>query len=66
VESTRADLGATLDEIEHRLTPKEVSRQATQWLSRSYDRKPVAWLTGIALSIVGGVAAILWAVTNDD
>lgn len=63
---TRDDLGATLDEIEHRVSPKELSKQAVHWVSRSYDRNPGKWLVGIAVGAVATVAAILWAVTSDD
>lgn len=66
VSVTRDDLGATLDEIEHRVSPKELSKQAIRWVSTSYDRNPGKWLLGIALGAVASVAAILWAVTSDD
>jgi hypothetical protein len=66
VESTRDDLGASLDEIEHRLTPQELARTTADWISRSYDKNPGAWLIGIGVSVVASVAAILWALTNDD
>jgi hypothetical protein len=49
VSVTRDDLGATLDEIEHRVSPKELSKQAIHWVSTSYDRNPGKWLLGIAL-----------------
>jgi hypothetical protein len=66
VTTTRDDLGATLDEIEHRLSPKELGRQGVHWVSRSYDKNPVAWLVGIGVTAVGSVAAILWALSRDD
>jgi hypothetical protein len=66
VESTRDDLGASLDEIEHRLTPQQLAQTATDWISRSYDKSPGAWLIGIGMGVVASVAAILWALTNDD
>jgi hypothetical protein len=66
VSTTRDDLGATLDEIEHRVSPKELSKQAIHWVSTSYDRNPGRWLLGIALGAVASVAAILWAFTSDD
>jgi hypothetical protein len=59
---TREELGATLDEIEFRLTPKNLVNQATSWVSRSYDRNPSRWLMGIGVVLVGSVAAVLWAV----
>jgi hypothetical protein len=66
VTTTRDDLGATLDEIEHRLSPAELGRQGAHWVSRSYDKNPVAWLLGISVTVVGSVAAILWALSRDD
>ena len=66
VSSTRDDLEATLDEIEHRITPAELAKQASGWVSRSYDRFPAAWLAGIGASAIAGVAAVLWAFTKDD
>jgi hypothetical protein len=66
VSSTRDDLEATLDEIEHRMTPAELTKQAAGWVSRSYDKAPGAWLVGIGVTAVAGVAAIIWALTKDD
>jgi hypothetical protein len=67
VADTREELAATLDEIEHRVSPQYLSRQVTRWVSSSYDRNPARWLTGIAVVVVGAVASVLWAVfSNDD
>lgn len=66
VAQTREELGATLDEIEHRLSPKELSKQATSWVSDSYDRHPARWLIAGGVALVGAVAAVLWAVLGDD
>jgi hypothetical protein len=66
VAQTREELAATLDEIEHRLSPKELSKQATHWVSDSYDRHPARWLIAGGVALVGGVAAVLWAVFSDD
>lgn len=66
VQSTRDELEATLDEVEHRVSPSYVSEQAFAWVSKSFDRHPVAWLSGIAVAVVGAVAAILWAVFDSD
>ena len=63
---TRDDLGATLDEIEHRLTPQELGKQAVHWVSKSYDRNPGKWLVGIGVGVIAPLAAIIWAVTSDD
>ena len=56
VKDTRNDLGATLDEIEHRLSPAELTKSSIAWVSNSYDRNPVAWLVGGAIAVVGVVA----------
>ena len=66
VQDTRNDLGATLDEIEHRLSPAELTKSGIAWVSNSYDRNPVAWLVGGAIAVVGVVASVLWAFSEDD
>ncbi|MBT4908782.1 MAG: DUF3618 domain-containing protein [Microbacteriaceae bacterium] len=66
VQDTRNDLGATLDEIEHRLSPAELTKSGIAWVSNSYDRNPVAWLVGGAIAVVGVVASVLWALSDDD
>ena len=66
VEDTRNDLGATLDEIEHRLSPAELPKSGIAWVSNSYDRNPLAWLVGGAIAVVGLVASVLWALSDDD
>ena len=66
VQSTRDELEATLDEVEHRVSPSYVSEQVFSWVSKSYDRNPVSWLVGIAVAVIGGVAAVLWAVFGSD
>ena len=66
VKDTRNDLGATLDEIEHRLSPAELTKSGIAWVSNSYDRNPMAWLVGGAIAVVGVVASVLWALSDDD
>lgn len=66
VVETRADLSATLDEIEHRLSPQELSKQAAHWVEESYDRNPATWLIAGGIVAVGAVAAVLWALLGDD
>ena len=66
VQDTRNDLGATLDEIEHRLSPAELTKSGIAWVSNSYDRNPMAWLVGGAIAVVGVVASVLWALSDDD
>jgi len=66
VSDTREELGSTLEEIETRLSPNHLSQQFTRWLSLSYDRHPARWLIGIAVAVVGSVAAVLWAIFSDE
>jgi hypothetical protein len=66
VEQTRSELENTLDEIEHRLSPQELTKQATTWISESYDRNPTRWLIGGGIALLGFVAAVLWAVFDED
>jgi hypothetical protein len=66
VEQTRSELENTLDEIEHRLSPQELTKQATTWISESYDRNPTRWLIGGGIALLGFVAGVLWAVFSDD
>lgn len=66
VGETREDLGATLDEIEHRLRPDVLATQLGDWVSRSYEKDSTPWLIAAAVAVVGGLAAILWAIWGDD
>lgn len=66
VDQTRSELENTLDEIEHRLSPQELTKQATTWVSESYDRHPARWLIGGGIAVLGAVAAVLWAIFGDD
>ena len=66
VGETRDDLGATLDEIEHRLRPDVMAKKLAAWVARSWDEDSTPWLIGLAVSVIGGLAAVLWAVFGDD
>jgi len=66
VGETRDDLGATLDEIEHRLRPDVMAKKLAAWVARSWDEDSTRWLIGVAVSVIGGLAAVLWAVFGDD
>lgn len=63
---TRDDLGATLDEIEHRLRPDVMAKKLAAWVARSWDEDSTPWLIGLGVSVIGGLAAVLWAVFGDD
>ena len=66
VGETRDDLGATLDEIEHRLRPDVMAKKLAAWVARSWDEDSTPWLIGLGVSVIGGIAAVLWAVFGDD
>lgn len=66
VGETRDDLGATLDEIEHRLRPDVMAKKLVAWVARSWDEDSTPWLIGLGVSVIGGLAAVLWAVFGDD
>jgi len=66
VGETRDDLGATLDEIEHRLRPDVIAKKLAAWVARSWDEDSTPWLIGLGVSVIGGLAAVLWAVFGDD
>ena len=66
VGETRNDLGATLDEIEHRLRPDVMAKKLAAWVARSWDEDSTPWLIGLGVSLIGGLAAVLWAVFGDD
>ncbi len=63
---TRDDLGTTLDEIEHRLRPDVMAKKLAAWVARSWDEDSTPWLIGLGVSLIGGLAAVLWAVFGDD
>ena len=66
VGETRDDLGATLDEIEHRVRPDVMAKKLAAWVARSWDEDSTPWLIGLGVSLIGGLAAVLWAVFGDD
>lgn len=66
VGETRDDLGATLDEIEHRLRPDVMAKKLAAWVARSWDEDSTPWLIGLGVTLIGGLAAVLWAVFGDD
>jgi len=66
VHETREDLGATLDEIEHRLRPDVMAKKAGAWVARSWDEDSTPWLIAVGVAVIGSVAAVLWALLGDD
>jgi hypothetical protein len=58
VDRTRADLAATLNELEDKLNiPKQLGIKASQ-ARASFGRDPLPWLAGVgsAALVVGGIA----------
>ncbi|MCF8548640.1 MAG: hypothetical protein K9G03_01520 [Pontimonas sp.] len=66
VAESREDLGATLDEIEHRMRPDVIAKKLGAWVSRSWDEDSTPWLIAAGVTVIGVVAAVLWAVFDDD
>ncbi len=66
VAETREELSETLDEIDERLKPQNIAKDAMNWVSDSYNRNPSRWLIGIGVAVITTVAAVLWAVLGDD
>ena len=66
VGETRDDLGATLDEIEHRLRPDVMAKKLASWVARSWDKDSTPWLIAVGVAVIGSVAAVLWALFGDD
>ena len=65
-QETREDLGATLDEIEHRLRPDVIAKKAGAWVARSWNEDSTPWLIALGVTVVGAVAAVLWALLGED
>lgn len=66
VASTRADLEATLDQIEDKLNvPKRVG-ELTEVVKTSYSKNPLPWIIGAAAAAVAVVGVVAWAILSDD
>ena len=66
VGETRDDLGATLDEIEHRLRPDVMAKKVGAWAAKSWEEDSTPWLIALGVGVIGGLAAVLWAIFGDD
>jgi ferric-dicitrate binding protein FerR (iron transport regulator) len=55
----RAELEATLDELEERLNPAKVAARTNAKLRRSYRRNPGGWTAGAAAVVVVAGGALL-------
>lgn len=66
VGETRDDLGATLDEIEHRLRPDVMAKKVGAWAAKSWEEDSTPWLIALGVAVIGGLAAVLWAIFGDD
>ena len=62
----RADLAATLDQLEDRLNvPKRVSELGSK-AAAAYEKNPLPWIIGAAAAAVAVVGVIAWAILSDD
>ena len=62
----RADLAATLDQLEDRLNvPKRVSELGSK-AAAAYEKNPVPWIIGGAAVAVIAVGLVAWAIFGGD
>ena len=62
----RADLAATLDQLEDRLNvPKRVSEIGSKAVA-AYERNPLPWIIGGVAVAVVAVGLVAWAIFSDD
>ena len=62
----RADLAATLDQLEDRLNvPKRVSELGSKAVA-AYEKNPVPWIIGGAAVAVIAVGLVAWAIFSGD
>ena len=62
----RADLAATLDQLEDRLNvPKRVSELGSKAVA-AYEKNPVPWIIGGAAVAVIAVGLVAWAIFGGD
>lgn len=62
----RADLAATLDQIEDRLNvPKRVN-ELTKKAGAAYEKNPLPWIIGGVAVAVIAAGLVAWAIFSDD
>jgi len=62
----RADLAATLDQLEDRLNvPKRVS-ELGQKAAAAYEKNPLPWIIGGVAVAVIAAGLVAWAIFSDD
>jgi hypothetical protein len=62
----RADLAATLDQLEDRLNvPKRVSEFGSKAVA-AYEKNPLPWIIGGVAVAVVAVGLVAWAIFSDD
>ena len=62
----RADLAATLDQIENRLNvPKRVSELGSKAVA-AYEKNPLPWIIGGVAVAVIAAGLVAWALFSDD
>ena len=62
----RADLAATLDQLEDRLNvPKRVSELGSK-AAAAYEKNPVPWIIGATAAAIVVAGVVAWAILSDD
>lgn len=62
----RRDLAATLNEVEHRISPGFILGSLAKRTTRSFEQNSKPWILGAASAIVGGLLMVLWAFGGED
>lgn len=62
----RAELEATLNEIDNRLNPRVKGAEFGRRVRSGYERNPVPYLLGAALATAVVVGLVAWAIAGDD
>ncbi len=62
----RAELEATLNEIDNRLNPRVKGAELGRRVRSGYERNPVPYLIGAALATAVVVGLVAWAIASDD
>jgi hypothetical protein len=66
VTSSRADLEATLDEIEDRLNVPKRANELMEKAKASYESNPVPWIIGATAAAIVVAGVVAWAIFSGD